>query len=369
LDFMPIRSRSAFTLIETLVVATIVIVVALAGFLGLAQYRNKQALESGLSEIRAAVEGTKRRSVVQEDGNRWGIRLTNATSGISSYAVFKGASYATSGVQRTYSFRGSLGFGNPSTSSTYDLLFAPLSGALSENKVVTLVGSSEGLIGDLILRTVGSVTARRDHDVVGYWHFDEGTATTTYDASGNANTGTLTNSPTWQSGTSCKAGGCLLFSETGKYVSFPYQSSLKLGDTGTLSLWFYPNSLAASTHNLISYGGSNYSAGYLMSQFGSNLYVYWMSGSPLATLSSFFSVGSWSHIAVVNDSGSLSVYKNGTLAGTATSSGSIANSYATYIGGDPNNATWTPSGIIDEIRVYDRALSASEIEAIYNDLQ
>src|SRR5690606_37741696 len=38
----------------------------------------------------------------------------------------------------------------------------------------------------------------RDRGLVGYWTFDEGSGTSAYDSSGNSNTGTLTNGPTWQ---------------------------------------------------------------------------------------------------------------------------------------------------------------------------
>ncbi|MDP3974788.1 MAG: type II secretion system protein, partial [Candidatus Jorgensenbacteria bacterium] len=223
--------RKGFTLIETLVVATIVTVIAVASLAGFSAFRNKQALKGGLDEIRAAVEATKRRSVAQDQGSRWGVRFTNATSGVSSYSTFKGSSYSTSGVDRLYSFRGALGFGNPSASSTYDVVFSPLSGALSENKVLTIVSGRAGLIGDLILRTIGSLTARQDHDVVGYWHFDEGTSTLAYDASGNDKNGTFAGSPSWVTGRADNAVNC------GNTTSDKISVSVDLSSEWTIEAW------------------------------------------------------------------------------------------------------------------------------------
>ncbi|MFH0806481.1 MAG: LamG-like jellyroll fold domain-containing protein [Candidatus Brennerbacteria bacterium] len=369
----PLQSGAGFTLIETLVVGAIVIVVSVAGFLGLAQYRNKQVLGSGLNELRAAVEGTKRRSVAQEEGSRWGIRFTNATSGTSSYSVFRGTSYSTSGLDRTYSFRGALGFGNPSTSSTYDLVFSPLSGALSENKVVTLVGGSKGFIGDLILRAVGSITARQDYNVVGYWHLDEGTSTSAYDASGYGNTGMLTTGPTWQSGSSCKAGSCLSFDGADDYVILP---SVNPTAAITVTAWIKSNSSSgySGAWQLI----SKYSA-YILgtgSTGGKNInfIVYTNNSWRYGTYYTVSDPQNWHFFAGVYDSATQlkKLYMDGVqrTSDTVTSTinadtGPIHLAHRESVGVGVDHF----GGVIDEVRIYDRALSATEIEALYNNLE
>lgn len=369
-------NRSGFTLVETLVVVAIVVGIAVAGFLGLAGYKNKQALESGLDELRAAVENAKRRSVAQEQGSRWGIRFTNATSGVSSYTVFKGLSYSASGVDRTYSFRTPVGFGNPSASSTYDAVFASLTGALSENKVLTLTSGSRGLIGDLILRTIGSLTARRDKNVVGYWHFDEGAGTAAYDASGGGNTGTLTGGPTWQSGSSCKAGGCVSFDGVDDYVSAG-TSLLDAPTTGSVSLWVYP------TQNGAANGGNPWNNTTLLAkdnvylalqQLSSNKirYYYYSGAYDFYDSTTALSLNMWSLITVTWDASSSSIYLNGTL---DASSGSLTwakvdagNTGTAFDLGRYGGGYWY-RGRMDEVRVWTRALTASEVEAIYNDLK
>lgn len=356
--------RGGFTLIETLVVAGVVAILATAGFLSLSQFRAKQAVESGLDELRASVEATKRRAVTQEEGSRWGVRFTNATSGISSYSVFKGSSYATGTLDRTYSFRNNVGFGNPSASSTYDAVFAPLTGALSENKVITLIGGVDGLIGDLILHTVGSITARVDNGLVGYWHLDEGTGTTAYDASGNVNSGTLTNGPTWQSGASCKAGNCLYF------VTDDWVDLGNLGDptAGTISFWFKkPNINAGSQYFLDGRGTGNwwllqdYVSGSCVDPNGNVCF-----NSYVEIPSTLLSNNTWYYVAVTTSASGSKIYLDGELIDSGT--GFNPDFRSVRIGTRYTNSGYL-NGYMDEVRIYDRELSASEIETLYHDLQ
>jgi len=380
-----LKAHQGFTLVETLVVAGIVILIAVGGFLGLAQFRRAQAVEGALDELRAAVENVKRRSVAQEQGTRWGVRFTNATSGVSSYTLFRGAAYTTSTADRTYSFRSPVAFGNPTASSTYDALFAPLTGALSENKVITLVGGNSGIIGDLILRTIGSITARMDNSVVGYWHFDEGTSTLAYDASGMGNTGTLTNGPTWQSGASCKAGGCLDLNGSTQYVSVADSTALSVA-TGDFSVaaWVKLDGttndrvinkwLNSSTRGWIldantGTTGTN-QPGYLRFRMndGSNNFDYAVDGN--------LDDAAWHHVAVMIDRDSatgLMLYVDGAQIGTSQDPTSVTGSLSADtplgVGVIPSITGSYLDGKIDEVRVWNRVLSASEIEAHYNDLK
>ena len=74
------------------------------------------------------------------------------------------------------------------------------------------------------------------YGITGYWPLDEGSGSTTSDASGRGITGTLVNSPTWESGTNCKYGNCLSFaSSSDQYVSFGQVSLSTAGDS--YSLW------------------------------------------------------------------------------------------------------------------------------------
>jgi hypothetical protein len=72
--------------------------------------------------------------------------------------------------------------------------------------------------------------------LIGHWTFDEGSGTTVADSSGNNNTGTLVNGPTWDTG---KIGGALSFDGSDDYVdasNLSYNTDYPL----TVSLWIQP---------------------------------------------------------------------------------------------------------------------------------
>jgi hypothetical protein len=74
-------------------------------------------------------------------------------------------------------------------------------------------------------------------------------------------------------------------------------------------------------------------------------------------------LNTWTHLAVTYDGFSLKLYINGTLAATRTVRGPIAASTdALHIGGTSALSAWF-SGLIDEVRIYNRALAPAAIVA------
>ena len=67
--------------------------------------------------------------------------------------------------------------------------------------------------------------------------FNEGTGLVSADASGNANTGTLTNGPVWAVG---KNGGALQFDGVNDLVRVPDADVLDLSTAATFQAWVYP---------------------------------------------------------------------------------------------------------------------------------
>jgi len=79
-------------------------------------------------------------------------------------------------------------------------------------------------------------------------------------------------------------------------------------------------------------------------------------------------VGSWMHVVATYDGSRMRLYLNGGQIGSRSESGTVSTSGASvWIGGNPPSSTARPfDGLIDEVRIYDRALSSAEIQGNYN---
>ncbi|OGG57577.1 hypothetical protein A2853_01780 [Candidatus Kaiserbacteria bacterium RIFCSPHIGHO2_01_FULL_55_17] len=221
--------------------------------------------------------------------------------------------------------------------------------------------------------------------LVGHWTFDGGTtnwgANTTNDVSGNGNTGTLVSMSTTTSPTPGKIGQALKFDGSSQYANVgagSTQPSLPL----TASAWIKSNSLAATQGIIGNHSAPTTHVGYWMEistngtlnlSYGDNTNC----GSPnRRTKSSAAAVtaGKWYHVVgVIKGATDMNIYINGVDAGgTYTGSGgSITYSGATTVGAS-GTAIGQPcaaadfNGVIDDARIYNRALSAQEVLQLYN---
>jgi len=372
--------RQGFTLIEVLITVAIVTTISLVGYVGFSKFKGSQAVELTTSEVAAVIKDAQKKAVTQQDGKQWGIRFKNSNS---SYEVFSGPSYASGTVSRTYYLGRNTVFGNPAT-STIDEVFSAISGKLAETRVISLIDQrKDGVVGDIVLTSRGTITTRKESGLVGYWHLDEATSATAYDSSGFTNTGTLYSSstvcgnpptagcPTWQSSASCKAGPCLSFDGVDDYIQL---SNLAVntgsGQQNTVAFWMYWNGTNAD----MPFGFTSYDLYLVSGAFGFNHGcgdVWGVSSTGLANR--------WVHVAAVfynNDYTKEQLYLDGvpqTLSqrvGTSCNrSVSTSAKIATWQGSCGSGGLYCFGGNIDEVRIYNRALSAAEVLNLYNDLK
>ena len=91
--------------------------------------------------------------------------------------------------------------------------------------------------------------------LVAAYGFDEGSGTTVADASGNGNTGTISNA-TWAA--SGKYGKALQFNGTNALVTIPDAASLHLSTAMTLEAWVNPSTVTAAWRDVIYKGNDNF---------------------------------------------------------------------------------------------------------------
>ncbi len=362
--------RHAFTLIELLIALTLGIILTAVGTVSLSRFRSGQGLKLVVQEVSSALVSTRRRAVSQELSGAWGVRFLNGTS-TKRYEVVSGSSYASGTVKQTSQIASGVTFSNPGT-STIDVWFSQLVGLASPQVISLVSGAQDGMVGDITVRGIGTVSSRVDTGLVGYWHLDESTGTIAYDASGLGNSGTLTNVPSRQGGINCKAGGCLNFVPASfQYVDIPDAISLKPTEAITVMGWIKPGLL--NTREFLATKWNGFSVELNSSnQAVSSVYIDGIQRTTPASLA--LTNNTWTHLAFTYDSTSktLNTYINGNqeikslvLSGLSTYSMSVSTnnlrigSYSTYY--------W--NGLIDEVKVYNRALSASEILNQYNELK
>src|SRR5438105_6130918 len=197
--------------------------------------------------------------------------------------------------------------------------------------------------------------------LVAAYAFDEGAGTTTGDASGSGNTGTLSGA-TWNA--TGKFGKALSFNGSSSLVTVADAASLDLTNGMTLEAWLYPTALSGWRTAILkrTTSGLAYSL-YAHNNVPQPATTINVGGSDVsATGPSALPLNSWSHLAATYDGTTMRIYVNGAQVGTFAVSGSITTSTGQLsIGG---NNVWGEyfSGLIDEVRVYNRALSAAEIQ-------
>jgi len=204
--------------------------------------------------------------------------------------------------------------------------------------------------------------------LVSYWAFDENATTTAYDSQ-STNNGTLYNGPTWQSPSNCVSGSCLSFNGSTNYVDLGNPSSLQITGNQTIEMWLHPYDFAARRNPYAkAYGGegtitqeTNGTVNYYYGTGGGNITPY-----QGFTMTNPLELNKWTHLVLVRDLTNMKLrwYKSGVLVNETPASYSAAatSSLNAYIGkGYESNY----NGLIDEPRIYNRALSADEISQRY----
>jgi len=213
-----------------------------------------------------------------------------------------------------------------------------------------------------------SVSNNLAANMVSRWRLD-GNAS---DLWGN-NNGTLYNSPTWKNSNECISNGCLGFSGTA-YVDFGDLSNLIGKNNITYSLWVKPSTNGrntADTYNFDTFMGkadTGYSGDLSVGYRSDNkVRVYYENLSTSNYIDSInpITINGWTYVVVTTSNSNVSLYINGLFNAT----GSIATNFVINkmgIGSAIVNTYCTHfNGLMDEVRLYNAAISSSQIKQNY----
>jgi hypothetical protein len=207
-----------------------------------------------------------------------------------------------------------------------------------------------------------------DENLVGYWAFDEGTGLKAFDSSGNDNTGTLTNMDNndWVAGV---VGNALDFDGSNDYVNCGDLSDVDFGSGNfSFSAWVKRDIINAN-HGVIGKDST-----------GQRQFVFYITSSNTIRISYFVSGvvvyldtidtidTAWHHIVGQRNGNSFEIYIDGVLSKSGTTGGShgtmdSCSSLLTI--GLREYGSYYMDGKMDEVRIYNRALTASEVKALY----
>src|SRR5262245_27722858 len=199
--------------------------------------------------------------------------------------------------------------------------------------------------------------------LVAYWKFDEGSGTTATDSSGNGNIGTLVNGPLWTAG---RVGNALYFDGIDDNVTVPDSASLHLSTAFTLSVWVNPASTFTDFRSILVKNYSYYLYASVAGYCGDGTPLGGFSGATNTTVCqpSPLPINTWTHLAVTYNGSTLTFYRDGVAVSTSSASGTLSPTTGTLqIGGSQFGEYF--KGLIDEVRIYNRALNATEIQTVY----
>jgi len=207
--------------------------------------------------------------------------------------------------------------------------------ALTDTQLTNMTSTDPDVSAGAIQQTVvnDSQNTKMTNGLVGLWSLDgpDVSDMTTYDRSGQNHNGTLTNGPSVTPG---QIGQAIRFDGTDDYIA------IGTGYNGvkTVSFWVKPNS---TTQSIIDFNGTqtvDISAGTVRGNSFTSPTIY-VDGTATST----FPDTDWHFVTITTDTA---------INASAFNIGKIASAYL--------------SGAIDEVRLYDRVLSVSEISGLYN---
>jgi len=206
-----------------------------------------------------------------------------------------------------------------------------------------------------------ALTVSATNTLAALWDFSEQKGTTTADSSGNNNTATLLGA-NWASNV---CSGCISLTGSNSYLSVNESASLESTKQMTVSMWLRPGSNGNTDPRVIS---KLYSWDIKLN--GSKNHPQFSAGGMYGMLNYSLSMNQWQHVVFTYSSGVLTGYVNGLAVSFAANTFTAGSTlplqmYGLLIGTDAGK-TANYKGYLDDIRIFNRPLTAAEVSQLYS---
>jgi hypothetical protein len=289
------------------------------------------------------------------------------TNGSGDSVSFSVVPYGTMPLSYQWSFNASAIAGETNASYSLVGILAPNAGNYQ-----VAVSNAYGMVTSAVasLTVTNPLPTYNSNGLVAWWKFDENTGTNSLDSSYNNGNLALHGGPTWVAGVSNSA---LTFG-SGTWAD----SLAMVGQAATnisVAMWVQPND-SVSPQEVLNYGTDVDHAVSIFGGFQSGFYNIFLGnfdsghypgGSASATELPMSGVhGPWDHLCYASDGSTIWCYLNGTLVHTVSGSmNTIGVPTQVSIGRPIGTASYYFSGVLDDVRIYNRAITGPEVLALF----
>jgi hypothetical protein len=277
------------------------------------------------------------------------VTLTTSTPGASIRYTMDGVTTPTETVGTLYT-------GPISVASTTTIKAIAYESGWTDSSVAS---------GTFTISTGGGGGSPPTAGLVGYWNFDEGSGGIAHDTSGGGHNGPV-NGAAWTAG---KINTGLTFNGSSNNVITP---AIALGGAFSVSAWVNPSVIPQIGYVRIA--ETNYASGfYLGTDTTGTKYKLIVNGGAGVTGTCGYGcaeggtiTSGWHLVTATFDGATARLYVDNAVAGSDTFTAPSNTNLPLYIGISYVGSGYGWNGTIDEVRLYNRALSSAEVSAIYN---